>query len=80
MTPDRWEQVKETFDAALKIGPDQRHAFLNEVCAEDADLRAAVESLLAAHNTPTAQELVNTFVQKIPCFGPSQAVKNASLT
>ncbi len=45
----RWPRVKEIFQSALEAVPDQRAAYLCDVCGEDAALRDEVESLLAAH-------------------------------
>jgi eukaryotic-like serine/threonine-protein kinase len=47
MTPERWQQVKELFNAALERDPAQRAAFLAEACAADPALREEVASLLA---------------------------------
>jgi serine/threonine-protein kinase len=49
MTPERWQQVKELFDAALKLDASQRAAFLDEACAGDPSLRRQVEALLASY-------------------------------
>lgn len=46
---DRWQLVKQVFDAALVRNPDERHAFVDEACGEDRALRDEVQSLLAAH-------------------------------
>src|SRR6516162_3280009 len=43
MSPDT---VKALFLQALDVEPEGRHAFLDEQCAGDAELRAAVEELL----------------------------------
>lgn len=48
MTPERWNQVKGVFQAALEHENDQRTAFLDEACAGDDDLRREVESMLVA--------------------------------
>jgi eukaryotic-like serine/threonine-protein kinase len=48
-TPERWPKVKEIVGAALEREPGERSAFLDQVCAHDGELRAEVESLLAAH-------------------------------
>jgi hypothetical protein len=41
---------KTVFYAALDVvDPAQRRQFLDQACASDAELRVAVESLLAAH-------------------------------
>ncbi len=44
-----WQKVKEIVGAVLERGPEERSAFLDEACAHDGELRAEVESLLAAH-------------------------------
>src|SRR4051812_5719542 len=48
MTPDRWQQVKNTLAAALEC-PDEhtRATFLATACGDDTTLRCEVESLLA---------------------------------
>ncbi len=48
MTPERWQQVKAVFQAALEADPSARAAFLIEACANDDALREQVEKLLAA--------------------------------
>jgi eukaryotic-like serine/threonine-protein kinase len=45
----RWEQFKNLAFEALQLGPDARSRFLDAACADDAVLRAEVESLLAAN-------------------------------
>jgi eukaryotic-like serine/threonine-protein kinase len=49
MTPERWQQVKSLFDAALGSETSERAGLLDRACAGDEDLRREVESLLAAH-------------------------------
>ncbi len=49
MTSERWQQVKELFEAASERGPAERAAFLAQACAGDEAVRREVESLLAAH-------------------------------
>src|SRR4051794_18305740 len=49
MSPERWQQVEEVFQAALDQSPDERARFLAEACADDAELRGEVESLLAQY-------------------------------
>jgi eukaryotic-like serine/threonine-protein kinase len=48
MSSARWKQVEEIFHAALEREAAARMDFLNEVCAEDPDLRREVDSLLKA--------------------------------
>ena len=49
MTPKRWRQVKELFEAALERVPDERPAFLDHACDGDEPLRREVQSLLASY-------------------------------
>lgn len=50
LNADRWQAIKDLFDAALEEEPAARGAFLDEACADDATLRAEVKSLLDAHS------------------------------
>jgi eukaryotic-like serine/threonine-protein kinase len=48
--PQQWGRIKELFGAALERGPSERVAFLRDACGADENLRAEIESLLAAHD------------------------------
>ena len=48
MTPERWQEVKRVFDAAVQHTPGEREAFVASECTGDDDLRREVSSLLAA--------------------------------
>ena len=48
MTADRWERVKKIVGDAMDLAREQRAAFVSGACAEDADLRREVETLLRA--------------------------------
>jgi hypothetical protein len=50
MKPERWQQIKRLYFAALERGPEERAAFLEESCAGDEDLRREVESLIATQS------------------------------
>jgi hypothetical protein len=54
MTPERWQRLKPLFFEALDRPPGERAAFLDEVCAEDAELRAELEALLEAEDDAPA--------------------------
>lgn len=58
MTPERWEQIKRVFHAALDHGPAQRAVFLAQLCADDEPLGLEVASLLASHEQ--AQSFIET--------------------
>jgi serine/threonine-protein kinase len=47
MTPERWRQIDDLFDAALRLDPAERAAWLGGACGGDVSLRAEVERLLA---------------------------------
>jgi WD40 repeat protein/tRNA A-37 threonylcarbamoyl transferase component Bud32 len=64
MTPERWEQVKTLFEAALEQAPHERAAFLEAACGGDTDLRDEVESLLASDEQ--GKDFIETPVYEIP--------------
>ncbi|HET7498045.1 MAG TPA: serine/threonine-protein kinase [Candidatus Eisenbacteria bacterium] len=47
---ERWAQVGELFEAALRQPREQRAAFVKESCAGDRELETEVRSLLASHD------------------------------
>src|SRR5258708_17223629 len=47
VTPEHWQQIKEVLAAVLDRTPDERDAYLNQVCTEPS-LRREVDSLIAA--------------------------------
>jgi TolB-like protein/Tfp pilus assembly protein PilF len=49
MQAERWRQIEQLFHAALERAPNERAALLTEACADDAELRREVESLLAEY-------------------------------
>jgi tetratricopeptide (TPR) repeat protein len=49
MESKHWRKFDDVFQAALDCETDRRSAFLDAACAEDAVLRAEVESLLASY-------------------------------
>ena len=48
MTPERWQQISEVFQAVVDLAPERRSAFLDEACTTDEMLRSEIESLLAS--------------------------------
>ncbi len=49
MTPERWQHVKQLFEAALELDASQRAASPDQACAGDPSLRRQVEALIASH-------------------------------
>ncbi len=52
MTPERWKQVSQLYEAARVRPVNERAAFLAEVCGNDAMLRHEVQSLLDQPTSP----------------------------
>lgn len=50
MTPERWQQITNIFEAALQQDTGARVAYLNEACGDDGELRREVEAMLASHD------------------------------
>ncbi len=76
MANEKWAQVKEVFDAALRHKPAERSEFLNEVCADDETVRREVESLLSSFDhaesfmaKPLVGELAEAATIKKSVFG-----------
>src|SRR5215210_2165163 len=51
MTPERWRQVEEIFQAALDLSPEDRNRYVSDVCAQGTELRRDVESLLTQYDS-----------------------------
>ena len=49
-----WKKAKNVFVEALKLAPDERSAFLDKICADDAETRREVESLLSSFDDATS--------------------------
>ena len=47
MTPERWRQVGDLFEGAIRLEPGSREAWLRDACGEDNALRNEVDRLLA---------------------------------
>jgi serine/threonine protein kinase len=56
VNPERWQLLKEIFDAALDKDASERHAFLDEACRSDPELRKEVEALLKSHGNDSFLE------------------------
>jgi TolB-like protein/Flp pilus assembly protein TadD/tRNA A-37 threonylcarbamoyl transferase component Bud32 len=51
MTPERWRQVEEIFQAALDLSPGERTRYVSEVCAQNTELKRDVEVLLSQYDS-----------------------------
>lgn len=62
MTPEQCKRVKRIFLAVREKRPEDRAAFLDDVCGGNAKLRAEVESLLEYDEAETADVLEATVI------------------
>ena len=53
MTPERWQRIKEIFNAALDRAPEERASFVDSQAGDDEEIRREVHQLVAAHGEPT---------------------------
>ena len=65
---ERWRQIREVFDSALKLPAEQRVVYLDQACAGDVEFRREVESLLDSYSeanefleTPAYKSLAGLF-------------------
>jgi len=71
-TPPRdWGALKALFFQALDLAPGERNGFLERECGADAELRAEVRSLLAAHDDE------RPFLDEPPVAGAAHALSTA---
>jgi serine/threonine-protein kinase len=52
LSPSRRAEIEEVFEHALDLDPARRGAWLSDRCVHDVELRAEVDALLAAHESP----------------------------
>lgn len=76
MTPERWRKVEEVFHAALALPPDDRATWLDTACADDVELKAEVQSLLASDGDNTAG-LENPVPQAVVALHEAKAPRRA---
>lgn len=51
MNPEQWSRLKPIFQGALDQPADARHAWVQQACGDDEELRRDAEALLEAHDT-----------------------------
>ena len=57
-TVERYQKIKQLFNAALDLEPSARRAFLEHACDGDTTLNIAIERLLVAHEQ--SEEFIET--------------------
>jgi len=80
--PEQWAKIKEIVGEALERNPGERGAYLDSACSDDHQLRAEVESLLAAHadsdqlsEHPWAAATVAEFSPQVHTVGPYHLIR-----
>ena len=79
--PAQWQKVKQIVGSVLEKLPEQRAAYLDEVCGSDCALRSEIESLLNAYESsqglpePPAEPEVSGVAQELKSVGPHRLVK-----
>jgi Tol biopolymer transport system component/serine/threonine protein kinase/tetratricopeptide (TPR) repeat protein len=71
MTPERWKQVEELFQAALDLPRDERPKFIAEAGADDDALRQQVEALVAQYEE--AGDFIEAPAFAVNGFNPGSA-------
>jgi non-specific serine/threonine protein kinase/serine/threonine-protein kinase len=66
MTPERWEQVSEVLDRALRLSATERSGYFAEIAGSDPELRLEVESLLSSHEAAGTEFLNSPAMQTAP--------------
>ena len=79
---DQWPKIKEIVGEALERAPGERPAFLDQACAQDGELRAEVESLLAAHadagglsESPLVESTAADSAEDLKTIGPYRLIQ-----
>src|SRR5687768_10245742 len=85
---DNWVKAKQIFAEAIKLSPELRLRFLDEICADDTEMRREVESLLVSFDdaksfmeTPAAKEIADLTksdgkqLKAEQHFGPYEIIK-----
>jgi serine/threonine protein kinase/tetratricopeptide (TPR) repeat protein len=67
VTPERWQQIKEVFQAALDLPEAERRAWLDAACGADHELKLEVESLLAvdSESDVVLEQAARAFPQQV---------------
>jgi serine/threonine-protein kinase len=71
MTPERWRQIDELFDGAVRVEPAGRDAWLRAACGGDDDLQAEVSRLLAQDEWADRDGFLTLPSPRDPAVGPT---------
>ncbi|HTH37457.1 MAG TPA: protein kinase [Pyrinomonadaceae bacterium] len=76
MSPERWQQIEELFQAAVELPITDRKEFLDAKCGSDTELRLQVERLLASDDS--AEEFIESPIWTDSSFLNTSAKKEIS--
>lgn len=74
MNPERWRQIADVFQSALRRNTAERGAFLAEACVGDEELQREVEALLSSH------ECASRFMDEPAIAVAAKSIASSSLT
>src|SRR6266850_2161692 len=81
MTPERYQQIDQIFQAALALEPENRAAFLDEACSGDVALRSEVDSLITSDKSglsfiedPAFEMAARVLASDEPALAPGQHI------
>jgi hypothetical protein len=66
VTPERWQEVSEEMENALRLNTGERLSYLAHLAVSDPELHREVQSLLAAHEEAGPEFLKSPIVQGAP--------------
>jgi serine/threonine protein kinase/Tol biopolymer transport system component len=79
MKPERWQKIKDIFQAALDRAPEERSAFVSQACEGNEELRKEVESLISSDgrtgaflDSPAYEAAAETLVNEKSELKPGQ--------
>ena len=88
MNSERWQKIKDLFDATLELAPAKREKFLDNVCGDDNELRHEIEKLLDSFaddsfmEKPAANEVASVIIKSETknlkagkCFGNYEIIR-----
>src|SRR5262245_18852532 len=75
---DRWQRVRQVFQATLSRPETDRTRFLQETCADDSDLRREVESLLDADAAAPQHFMASPSIDDLSSADAGQAFRTTT--
>jgi non-specific serine/threonine protein kinase/serine/threonine-protein kinase len=74
MTDKRWERLWQLFHEALELPQDERERFLTSATGDDAELRAELTGLIAAHEDGSHDESIDRGIEALRKLDPDAMI------